>query len=384
MHIVESIARAIGRTREAISRRRLSIGGGAVIALLLVALVATGAGIPSARGASGPTNTVPPTISGTPQAGQTLTASTGTWTGTGLITYAYQWQSCDATGANCAALPGATSASFTLGSTEVNKTLRVVVSAKDSTGTAALTSAQTGIVSPAPVGAPARAVPPAITGTPNVNSVLTSSTGTWTGVPPISYSYAWQRCDATGGSCVQIPAASASTYTVVDADASGTLRVVVTATNSQGAASATSVPTAVVPGTPAGITVLPGGGKSVEVAGITLPNQLAIGKVTFTPSQLSNRNPFTLKVTVRDSRGYAVQGALVYALGVPYSRIANAPEVATALDGTVTMTLHPLSGLSLGTGQYLVIFLRVRKPGDPINGGVSVRQLVQLRTGPSA
>ena len=74
----------------------------------------------------------------------------------------------------------------------------------------------------------------------------------------------------------------------------------------------------------------------------------------------------------------------MYALGVPYSRIAVAPEVPTKADGTVVLTLHPLAGLSLGTGQYLVIFLRVRKPGDPINGGVSVRQLIQLRTGPPA
>ena len=50
----------------------------------------------------------------------------------------------------------------------------------------------------------------------------------------------------------------------------------------------------------------------------------------------------------------------------------------------MTLTLHPLPGLSLGTGQYLVIFLRARQPGAPINGGVSVRQLVQLRTGPPA
>ena len=120
------------------------------------------------------------------------------------------------------------------------------------------------------------------------------------------------------------------------------------------------------------------------MADITLPNQLLIAGVTFTPSRLSSRDPFTLKVRVQDTRHYAVDGAVVYALGVPYSRIAAAPEVPTKADGTVVLTLHPLAGLSLGTGQYLVIFLRVRKPGDPINGGVSVRQLIQLRTGPPA
>jgi hypothetical protein len=384
VRISDSVAPAISRLRKGSSRRRLAVAGCAIIALLVSVLLATGAGTPSAHGASGPHNTVAPTISGTPQAGQTLTATTGTWVGTGLILYAIQWQSCDATGASCLALAGATSASFTLGSTEVNHTLRVVVTAKDSTGSAAVTSSQTGIVASAPVGAPDVSTPPTIVGAPKVNAAVTSSTGTWTGIPPISYTYAWQRCDANGGSCVPIPNASAASYTVVDADAGGTLRVVVTASNVRGAASTTSVPSAVVPGTPSGITVLPGGGKSVEVAGIALPNQLVIGKVAFTPRQLSNRNPFTLQVTVRDSRGYAVQGALVYALGVPYSRIQSAPELPTAIDGTVTLTLHPLAGLSLGTGQYLVIFLRARQPGAPINGGVSVRQLVQLRTGPPA
>ncbi len=384
MRISDSLAPAVSRLRKGSSRRRLAIAGCAIIALLVSVLLATGAGTPSARGASGPHNTVAPTISGIPQAGQTLAATTGTWVGTGLIEYAMQWQSCDATGANCLALAGATSSTFTLGSTEVNHTLRVVVTAKDSTGSAAVTSSQTGIVASAPVGAPAVSTPPTIAGAPNVNGVVTASTGTWTGTAPISYAFAWQRCDATGGSCVPIPNASTASYTVVDADAGGTLRVVVTASNKEGAASTTSVPSAVVPGTPDGITVLPGGGKSVQVAGIALPNQLVIAKVTFNPQQLSNRNPFKLKVTIRDSRGYAVQGALVYALGVPYSRIETAPELPTAIDGTVTLTLHPLPGLSLGTGQYLVIFLRARQPGAPINGGVSVRQLVQLRTGPSA
>jgi glucose/arabinose dehydrogenase len=44
--------------------------------------------------ASGPSNTAPPTITGTPQVGGTLTSSTGTWSGTAPITYARQWQRC--------------------------------------------------------------------------------------------------------------------------------------------------------------------------------------------------------------------------------------------------------------------------------------------------
>jgi hypothetical protein len=337
---------AIRRLHHAGARRRLAVA--AVVALGLVgALIAAS----SARGAGGPKNTEAPAITGTPQAGQTLTATTGTWTGAGLITYAAQWQRCDALGANCVELPFGRSLSLTLGSGDVNHTMRVVITATDATGSAAVTSALTAIVGPAPVGAPTNTTPPTISGTANVGQTVTANPGTWSGVPTITFAFAWQRCDENGANCAPIPNATAPTYTAVDKDAGSTLRVVVTATNPSGTGSATSVPTARLPGSPGGITTLPGGGKSVRV---------------------------------QDARRYAVDGALVYALGVPYSRIAVAPEVPTKADGTVVLTLHPLAGLSLGTGQYLVIFLRVRKPGDPINGGVSVRQLIQLRTGPPA
>lgn len=39
-----------------------------------------------------PSNTVAPGITGTLEVGQTLTCSTGTWTGTPTITYSYQWK----------------------------------------------------------------------------------------------------------------------------------------------------------------------------------------------------------------------------------------------------------------------------------------------------
>ena len=56
-----------------------------------------------------PVNTSAPTISGVAQVGQTLTASSGAWSGTAPISYSYQWLRCDATGANCTDIAGATS-----------------------------------------------------------------------------------------------------------------------------------------------------------------------------------------------------------------------------------------------------------------------------------
>src|SRR5437764_11838668 len=101
----------------------------------------------SAAAATGaPTNTAPPTITGSSTTGQTLTAQPGTWDGTQPITYAYQWQSCDKNGANCADIGGATSQTYRIAPSDADKTIRVRVTAKNSVGSATATSAQTGLV----------------------------------------------------------------------------------------------------------------------------------------------------------------------------------------------------------------------------------------------
>ena len=74
-----------------------------------------------------PANDRRPRVTGTPIDGQTLTADHGTWTGTAPIDFAYQWQRCDAAGANCVDIAGATDATYTLGPADVGRTLRVVV-----------------------------------------------------------------------------------------------------------------------------------------------------------------------------------------------------------------------------------------------------------------
>src|SRR2546428_7593656 len=81
-----------------------------------------------APGQQPPANSVPPSISGTPQAVSTLTASPGTWNGKALK-YAYQWQRCDSSGANCGAVAGATASTYILSSADVGATMRVVVTA---------------------------------------------------------------------------------------------------------------------------------------------------------------------------------------------------------------------------------------------------------------
>jgi len=134
------------------------LGAAATVAVLVAALTAvagTGFAQPSAAQANyAPVNSAAPTISGTPQVGQTLTASTGTWNSSTTPTYTYQWQRCDTAGNNCAAITGATAQTYTVTSDDENKTLRVVVTATNSSGSGSATSAQTAVVSqPGPAGA---------------------------------------------------------------------------------------------------------------------------------------------------------------------------------------------------------------------------------------
>jgi fibronectin type 3 domain-containing protein len=105
-----------------------------------------------------PASTAPPTLSGTPKEGETLTASNGTWSGTTPMTFTYQWQRCDANGANCANIAGATSQAYTLTSADVGNTVRVSVKATNAAGNTSATSVPSAVVhaaTPTPAPGPA-------------------------------------------------------------------------------------------------------------------------------------------------------------------------------------------------------------------------------------
>jgi hypothetical protein len=65
-----------------------------------------------------------------------------------------------------------------------------------------------------------------------VGKTIKTSTGSWTGTTPMSFTYQWRRCDASGAACVDVPGANGSKYTLVTADGGRTMRVVVTAQTS--------------------------------------------------------------------------------------------------------------------------------------------------------
>ena len=197
-----------------------------------------------------PINTVLPEITGQPFVGQQLQTSNGTWNG-GTTGFAYQWRRCDAAGANCVDIAGATNQNYTLVGADATKTIRAVVTASNAAGTGPpATSNQTAVVN----GVPVASVQPSISGNAFVGQTLTANNGTWSGTP--TFTYQWRRCDSAGANCNDIVPFTAQTYQVQGADSGMTLRVVVTATNGAGSANATSAQTGIVNAAP-GNTALP-------------------------------------------------------------------------------------------------------------------------------
>jgi hypothetical protein len=101
------------------------------------------------RAGMAPHSSVAPSVAGTVEVGQTLTAQPGTWLGfpTG---YSFQWDRCDATGANCSPIAGATATTYLVGTDDVNMTLRVDVGALNLYGPGLPASSSTAGVVPTP------------------------------------------------------------------------------------------------------------------------------------------------------------------------------------------------------------------------------------------
>jgi hypothetical protein len=95
--------------------------------------------------------------------------------------------------------------------------------------------------------APQNTSPPTITGKEGVGETLTAKEGTWTG-NPTAYDFQWQRCNREGDSCGNIGGQTDKTYKLQEADVGNTVRVSVTAQNSDGRTTENAKPTEVISG----------------------------------------------------------------------------------------------------------------------------------------
>ncbi len=121
-----------------------------------------------------PANTTPPSVTGTSEAGSTLAASPGTWSGSTPMSYAYQWQRCAPD--SCSDVPGAKASMYPLSADDVGLGLRVLVTAQNPVGSANADSAATPEVLPAPTAPPTVT----ITSAPPASTTGASATLAWT------------------------------------------------------------------------------------------------------------------------------------------------------------------------------------------------------------
>ena len=198
-----------------------------------------------------------PTITGTAQVGETLTADTsGIADADGLsgAAFAYQWLTND--GTTDTEIAGATGASYTVQASDDGAAIRVWVSFTDDAGneetlTSAATEPVTFAIQQQIVNTPATGVP-TISGTTQVGKTLTASTSGIAdadGLNNARFAYRWVAND--GASDTDIAGATDSTYTLVDADEGGPIKVRVSFTDDAGHEEAlTSAATATVEARP--------------------------------------------------------------------------------------------------------------------------------------
>lgn len=171
-----------------------------------------------------------PTVAGVVQQGRILTGQQGGWEPG--VDLSNDWRRCDNT--TCAST-GQTGQTYTLTADDLGKTLKLRVTGNDGLGFREADSPLTAVVTPLPV-APANTSAPAITGVPREGRTLSASRGSWTGTAPITYSYEWFRCKIT---CTPTRA-TGTTYPLDGEDAKTELKVVVTASNEAGLATASA------------------------------------------------------------------------------------------------------------------------------------------------
>jgi len=323
-----------------------------------------------------PSASVPPTIVGTAKLGATLAGIPGSWAGGKPVSFSYQWQQCDAAGANCVPIAGATGETYKPAAADSGHALTLLVTAQTAGGTATVASPPTVAIGSSGSGSatqPVATTLPSITGNYTAGSEVDANAGEWSG-SPTSFSYQWRRCDPTGTTCDAIPGAVSSTYVLTPGDIGSTISLVVTATGAGGSQAATTAPTIVIGGAPIPPAVP---GSLAEVPGqagvvATTDNRAT---VTWQPGAIPDGATVSL---VSGERTPALAGTgvilgvsgattLPWPVDVAYAAAPPAGSVlAYSLDGTIWRPAEKLAGPTLPSGNVAGTYT------DPSTGVVHV------------
>jgi hypothetical protein len=328
-----------------------------------------------------PNNTALPTLGGTPRGGQTLTADPGSWVGA-PATFEYAWLRCDAAGASCGTIAGATDPTYALGPPDGGFTMRVEVVAKNGLGTGLPAySAPTALVLSEP------SAPQNVIATPgDGTATITFSPPEFGGGAPIT---SYEIAVSPGGTTVSDVTSPATIHGLANGT---TYTFSITATSSVGTsppAVATATPRG-VPDAPTGVTGVRGNGQVVvsfvspvhdggaPVTTYTVTSSPAGITATGTTSPitvkgLANGTSYTFTVTATnavDTSPASAPSAAVTPLGLPgvptgvsattMDTFAVVSFTPPASDGgspitSYTVTVSPGGRTVTGTGSPIVV-----------------------------
>lgn len=351
--------------------------------LVLVLAIVASLTLAGAASAEFPTKRSDPSVSGTPQEGQTLSGRTGQWLlADGLACtdckFRYTWQRCAADASGCADVPGRTGFSYTLTAADVGARIRIVewifkhdcsewnysnmtqeCRDVEKNGTSALTA----VVQSKPVTTAQASAPPTLAGLAMEDESLQATGGTWTGPGTITKAFFWQRCNAVGEGCGTILGANGATYRLTSDDVGSRIRVIETASNEGGTAQAVSTVSNVV------VELRPTAQRpTIAAARVELPHRLIVDKIAVR----QRGDTVRLQIRVSDDRGFRVTGVLVRPQ--PTGLLAGSTRArATSRTGWATFTFR-----AGGVGSTYV-YVEAHKAGEKAQSGVSTANLFRIK-----
>jgi len=321
-----------------------------------------------------PVNSVAPVVSGTANFGQTLSCTTGIWTGTATITYAYQWQR------NGSNISGETSSTYTLVAADVGNPILCVVTGTNSYGSSSANSNSTAAVSAIAPGAPT--IGTATTVTKTSATVTYSAPASNGGATITTYTATSSPGNITG----TVSQSGSGTITVTGLSSGTNYTFTVTATNSAGTSSASSasnqITTIVAPGAPTIGTATTVSGTSATVSftapadngGGTITTYTATsspGNVTGTLSQagsgtitvtgLTAGTTYTFTVTATNSAGTGAASAA--SNSITTVTVPGAPTIGTATATSGTTATVSFTAPASDGGATITTYTATSSPG---------------------
>ncbi|WP_323792871.1 hypothetical protein, partial [Nocardioides sp.] len=303
-------------------------------------------------------NTVPPSLSGTPQVGATLRAAKGRWKP--KPSYTYQWL------ADLVPIEGATAQTFTPGPDQVGAQVSARVTATKEAHTPGVLD--TPATEPIAKGELVSTAPPAVSGDAEVDAVLTATPGTWSATPD-STSYQW-RSDG-----VLLGGATQSQLTLTSAMVGTTITAAEVARRSgfvKGTAAAPQAVGPVVEGVIEEVTPITASGRNHYGA------QLAVEPGTTDPEDVT-----TTYAWLRD--GIAIEGALEPTYLPTEADVGHAisaqitmakpryRSIVRTFDFARTTTPSTVGVRTSGRKRKAVVRVRVAAPGTTPSGPVRVK-----------